>query len=371
MYLENSKTIIIKIGSSLIIDDKKIIRKKWLLEFAKDIKALRKKNKNIIIVSSGAIALGCKKLNITKKKLKIDQSQAVASVGQIELMNLFKEIFAIQKINISQILLTLEDTEIRRRAINAKRTIENLFNLNFIPIVNENDTIANEELKYGDNDTLSALVALAINAKKLILLTDINNLYSKDPKENIDATPIREVHDDIQLNEIKSSNINSNNLGDLKRGWGTGGITTKLIAAEIATKGGVTVQLADGRDNQNLKKIFNNEKIGTIFYPCDKPIGNKKSWLSHAIQSVGDIIVDDGACFAIQNKGASLLLVGIINTIGNFSANQPIRILNKDEKQVAKGITSMSSDSINSILHNKIKKSSSQIVVHRDVLVLS
>ena len=218
---------------------------------------------------------------------------------------------------------------------------------------------------------MSALVALAINAKKLILLTDINNLYSKDPKENIDATPIREVYDDIQLNEIKSSNINSNNIGDLKRGWGTGGITTKLIAAEIATKGGVTVQLADGRDNQNLKKIFNNEKIGTIFYPCDKPIGNKKSWLSHAIQSVGDIIVDDGACFAIQNKGASLLLVGIINTIGNFSANQPVRILNKDEKQVAKGITSMSSDSINSILHNKIKKSSSQIVVHRDVLVLS
>ncbi len=214
-------------------------------------------------------------------------------------------------------------------------------------------------------------MALAINAKKLILLTDINNLYSKDPKENIDATPIREVHDDIQLNEIKSSNINSNNIGELKRGWGTGGITTKLIAAEIATKGGVTVQLADGRDNQNLKKIFNNEKIGTIFYPCDKPIGNKKSWLSHAIQSVGDIIVDDGATFAIQNKGASLLLVGIINTIGNFSANQPVRILNKDEKQVAKGITSMSSDSIKSILHNKIQKSTSQIVVHRDVLVLS
>ena len=154
MYLENSKTIIVKIGSSLIIDDKKIIRKKWLLEFAKDIKALRKKNKNIIIVSSGAIALGCKKLNIVKKKLKIDQSQAVASVGQIELMNLFKGVFAIQKIDISQILLTLEDTEIRRRAINAKRTIENLFNLNFIPIVNENDTIATSEIKYGDNDSL-------------------------------------------------------------------------------------------------------------------------------------------------------------------------------------------------------------------------
>ena len=208
------------------------------------------------------------------------------------------------------------------------------------------------------------------NAKKLILLTDINNLYSKDPKENTDATPIKEVYDDIQLNKIKSSNINTNSFKKLKKGWGTGGITTKLIAAEIATKGGVTVQLADGRDNQNLIRIFNNEKVGTIFYPCNKPIGNKKSWLSHAIQSVGDIILDDGACYAIQNKGASLLLVGIIHTSGNFAANQPVRILNKDKKQVAKGITSMGSDTINSLLKNKIKASNSQIVVHRDVLVL-
>ena len=173
---------------------------------------------------------------------------------------------------------------------------------------------------------------------------------------------------------IKKGNsgfISSENIENSRRGWGTGGINTKLIAAEIATKGGVTVQLADGRDTQNLIRIFNNEKIGTIFYPCDKPIGNKKSWLSHAIQSVGDIILDDGACYAIQNKGASLLLVGIIDTIGNFAANQPVRILNRDKKQVAKGITSMSSDSINSILNNKIKSSYSQIVVHRDVLVLS
>jgi len=187
MYLENSKTIIVKIGSSLIIDDKKIIRKKWLLEFAKDIKALRKKNKNIIIVSSGAIALGCKKLNIAKKKLKIDQSQAIASVGQIELMNLFKEVFAIQKINISQILLTLEDTEIRRRAINAKRTIENLFNLNFLPIVNENDTIATSEIKYGDNDRLASRVAQISDADCLVLLSDVDGLYTKNPKIHKDA----------------------------------------------------------------------------------------------------------------------------------------------------------------------------------------
>ena len=193
MYLENSKTIVVKIGSSLIIDDKKIISKKWLLEFAKDIKALRKKNKNIIIVSSGAIALGCKKLNIAKKKLKIDQSQAVASVGQIELINLFKEVFALQKINISQILLTLEDTEIRRRAINAKRTIENLFSLNFIPIVNENDTIATSEIKYGDNDRLASRVAQISDADCLVLLSDVNGLYTKNPKIHSDAKLINKI----------------------------------------------------------------------------------------------------------------------------------------------------------------------------------
>ena len=152
MYLENSKIIVIKVGSSLLIDDNKKVRKKWLSEFAKDILELIKKNKKIIIVSSGAIAMGCKKLNLSKKNLKIDKSQAVASIGQIELINLFSEIFVKQKINISQILLTLEDTEQRRRALNAKRTFDNLFKLGFVPIVNENDTTATAEIKYGDND---------------------------------------------------------------------------------------------------------------------------------------------------------------------------------------------------------------------------
>ena len=159
MYLKKSKTIVIKIGSTILIDEKKIIRKKWLAEFAKDIKELLDQNKNIILVSSGAIALGCKKLNLNKKNLKIDKSQAVASVGQIELMNLFNKIFSSKKINLSQILLTLEDTEQRRRAINAKRTFENLFELGFIPVVNENDSIATTEIKYGDNDRLASRVA--------------------------------------------------------------------------------------------------------------------------------------------------------------------------------------------------------------------
>ena len=168
MYLKNSKIIVIKIGSSLLIDNKMKVRQKWLLEFAKDIKDLINQNKKIIIVSSGAIALGCKKLNLNKKNLKLDKSQAVASIGQIELMNLFKKTFNSKKINLSQILLTLEDTEQRRRAINAKRTINNLFDLGFVPIVNENDSIATSEIKYGDNDRLASRVAQISGADSLI-----------------------------------------------------------------------------------------------------------------------------------------------------------------------------------------------------------
>ena len=176
MYLKDSKIIVIKIGSSLLINDKKKIRKKWLSEFAKDVKNLIKQNKKIIIVSSGAIAMGCKKLNLSKKNLKLDKSQAIASIGQIELMNLFSETFAKSKINISQILITLEDTEQRRRSLNAKRTFDNLFQLGFIPIVNENDTIATSEIKYGDNDRLASRVAQISSADLLILLSDVDGL---------------------------------------------------------------------------------------------------------------------------------------------------------------------------------------------------
>ena len=192
MYLKNSKTVVIKIGSSLIINEKKV-REKWLYEFSKDIKKILNDNKKVIVVSSGAIAMGCKKLNLNKKIMKLDKSQAVASIGQIELMKLFTQVFLKSKINISQILLTLEDTEQRRRALNAKRTFDNLFQLGFIPIVNENDSTATSEIKYGDNDRLAARVAQISGADSLILLSDVDGLYTKNPKINKNAKLIKEI----------------------------------------------------------------------------------------------------------------------------------------------------------------------------------
>ena len=194
MLLKNSKIIVIKIGSSLLVDKNKRVRKKWLNSFAKDVGQLKSKNKKVIIVSSGAIALGCKKMNYNKKNLKLDKSQAIASIGQIELMNLFSEIFSKCKINISQILITLEDTEERKRSINAKRTFENLFKLDYLPIVNENDTIATSEIKYGDNDRLASRVAQITNADMLILLSDVDGLYTKNPKIFKDAKLIKKIN---------------------------------------------------------------------------------------------------------------------------------------------------------------------------------
>jgi len=358
------KLWVIKIGTSIIKDSNSISTEGVIRDLCNCINDFISKGNKVVLVTSGAVGLGCKKLNLKDRPNDLVQLQALAAIGQVNLMALYEKEMKRFGINIAQILLTKSDFNNRNSFNNASRTIKRLIDLNVIPIVNENDSIANEELKYGDNDTLSALVALAIKANKLILLTDIDNLYSKDPRTNEDATPIKEV----KTNELqKLKDINSNNLNGR---WGTGGIKTKLIAAEIATKGGISVQLSDGRSKKNLINIFKENKVGTLFHPFEKPIGNKKSWLSHAIQTVGDITLDDGACFAIQNKGASLLAVGIIEVKGNFTSNQPVRILNKEKNMVAKGITSISSDSIRNLMICKVEKTYSQIVVHRDVLAL-
>ena len=360
------KLWVIKIGTSILRGTNEISTNKVIENLCKYINLFISRGNKVVLVTSGAVGLGCQKLKLNERPKDVSSLQAIAAIGQVNLMSIYENEMSKFSRNIAQILITKTDFNTSESFKNASKTFKTLIDLNVIPIVNENDSVANEELKYGDNDTLSALVSLAIKADKLILLTDIDNLYSKDPRTNDDAKPIMEVYSDDQLKEIKNINkLNFNNE------WGTGGITTKLLAAEIATRGGVQVQLADGRNEKNLMKIFNEEKIGTIFYPCDKPISNKKSWLAHAMQTVGDIVLDDGACYALQNKGASLLLVGITEVRGNFLANQPVRILNKCQEEIARGITSLSSDTVNEDLKNKSNKSYSKIVIHRDVLALT
>ena len=268
MYLNNSKIIVIKIGSSLLVDNNKKIRKKWLSSFAKDVQKLKSRNKKIIIVSSGAIALGCKKMNYNKTNLKLEKSQAIASIGQIELMNLFSKTFLKYKLYVSQILLTLDDTEERRRSINAKRTFENLFQLNYIPIVNENDTIATSEIKYGDNDRLASRVAQITNADTLILLSDVDGLFTKNPKKFKDAKLIKNVSD----LEKDISKINIKGMTKL----GSGGMGTKLEAAKICNLAGCNMIIANGLYQNPIDKIEKKNNF-TLFVSKVKKLHARKN----------------------------------------------------------------------------------------------
>ena len=366
MYLKNSKIIVIKIGSSLLIDENKKIRKKWLSEFSKDIKDLLNQNKRIIIVSSGAIAMGCKKLNLGKKNLKLDKSQAVASIGQIELMNLFTETFLKNKINISQILLTLEDTEQRRRALNAKRTFENLFQLNFVPIVNENDSIATSEIKYGDNDRLASRVAQISAADALILLSDVEGLYTTNPKINKNAELIKEIKNiDKNIEQISTKSVGEH---------GTGGMKTKIDAAKICQLSGCIMAIANGLPLRPIKKIIEKNNC-TWFLPKISKLDARKKWIISSISPKGQLIIDDGAKEALT-KGKSLLAAGIKKVLGKFNKGDHIKIIDKDYKEFARGLSSFSSDEVLKIMghhSNKIQDLLGYIskseVVHKDDMV--
>ena len=366
MHLKNSKIIIIKIGSSLLVDEKKNIRKKWLLSFAKDIKKLKSINKKIILVSSGAIALGCKKMNYNKNNLKLDKSQAVASIGQIELMNLFSQTFSKFKLDISQILLTLEDTEERRRSINAKRTFENLFELDYIPIVNENDTIATSEIKYGDNDRLASRVAQITNADTLILLSDVDGLFTKNPKLFKDAKLIKEINNlekDIKNISIKGTTE-----------FGKGGMNTKIEAARICNLAGCNMIIANGLYLNPIDRIEKKNNC-TLFISKISKLHARKKWIISSVSPKGELIIDEGAKKALMN-GKSLLAAGIKKVSGKFNKGDHIKIMDIKRNEFARGLSSFSSKEIIKIIgchSNEIGKILGYIskseVVHKDDMV--
>ena len=367
MYINKSKKIVIKIGSSIIVGENGKVRKKWLDEFIKDIILLIKLNKKVIIVSSGAIALGCNLLNVSKSSLKLDKSQAIASIGQIELMNLYKKTFDKKKINVSQILLTLEDTEKRRRSLNARRTIENLLSMGIIPIVNENDTTATTEIKYGDNDRLASRVAQIINSDCLILLSDVNGLYTVNPKLNKKTTLIKTVN--IIDKEIEKFSTN-NSINK----YGSGGMVTKIEAAKICQLSGCYMAIANGKKIRPIKEILEKNNC-TWFIPRVSKLDARKKWIIGSISPKGALIIDNGAIKAIRN-GKSLLPVGIKTIDGKFEKGDHIKILDFNNKEHARGLSSFSSEEINKIKgcqSNQIKKilgySSKDEVIHKDDLV--
>ncbi|MFL2883403.1 MAG: glutamate 5-kinase [Pelagibacteraceae bacterium] len=362
MLLDNSKKIVIKLGSSTVVDKKGMFKSKWFLTLINDIKKLKNK-RDVVIVSSGAIALGQSYLKVRKKKIKIEMSQAIASVGQIHLINHFKIMFEKNKIKIGQILITPDDTEQRRRALNAKRTFENLFKLNAIPIVNENDTTATSEIKYGDNDRLAARVAQIIGADTLIIFTDVDGLY-RDSKSK--KSLIKEV------NEI---NENLFSLADKKiNTLSSGGMTTKLDAAKICINSGCKMFIANGQHMNPLSRMV-KDKIFTCFNPKISTLHARKKWIISSIGSSGKIYIDEGATVALA-AGKSLLPAGITKVEGDFKKGENILIIDNKGNEFARGLVSFSSLEINKIKglqSNQIESilgySSKSEIIHKDDMV--
>ena len=361
MLINNSKRIVIKLGSTTVIDKKGNFKKNWVNSLIKDIKKY-KKNRDIVIVSSGAIALGQNYLKIRKKKIKLEMSQAIASIGQIHLAEEFQKIFKKNNYKIGQILISPDDTEQRRRALNVKRTFDNLFKLKAIPIVNENDTTATSEIKYGDNDRLAARVAQIIGADTLIIFSDVDGLYNKGIKKKL-------------IKEVKDLNINIYNLADTKiNSYGSGGMITKLEAASICMNAGCYMFIGNGNKTNPIKHMI-EKKIFTKFVPKISTLDARKKWIVSSLSSNGTIFIDSGASIALKN-GKSLLAAGIKSISGKFEKGENVIIADDNNNKLARGLASFSSNEIDKIKgrqSNEIEKilgyASKTEVIHKDDMV--
>ena len=359
MLIDNSKKVVIKLGSSTVIDEKGKFKKIWVNSLIKDIKKF-KKNRNIVIVSSGAIALGQNRLKI-KKKVKLEMSQAIASIGQIHLAEEFQKIFKKNNFRVGQILISPDDTEQRKRALNVRRTFDNLFKLKAIPIVNENDTTATSEIKYGDNDRLAARVAQIIGADTLIIFSDVDGLYNKNKKELI--------------KEVKDLNDNIYKLADNKiNNYGSGGMMTKLEAAKICMNSGCYMFIANGSVKNPINKMIKEKKF-TKFVPKISTLAARKKWIVSSLSSSGSICIDKGAANALKN-GKSLLAAGIKSISGGFNKGENVLIVDEEKNKLARGLASFSSIEIEKIKgrqSNEIEKilgySSKTEVIHKDDMV--
>ncbi len=373
MAANPGSTLVVKIGtSSLAGPTFGQFALSTLANLVETLTILRTQGHRVVLVSSGAVGIGCRRMNLQERPKTLAMKQAVAAVGQGRLMRIYDDLFSAVNQPIAQVLLTRSDLTQRSRYINSYRTFRQLLSLGVIPIVNENDTVAVEELRFGDNDTLSALVASLIGAEWLFLLTDIDRLYSLDPRHHPEAQPIYRIDTPEQLLTLKAG------AGKQGSTWGTGGMVTKLEAAQIATIAGIRTVITDGRQPANILKALEGEAVGTQFTPLAKPSRGRKRWIASNLPTTGQIYIDEGAARAVLTGGKSLLAAGVTQTQGQFEPQDVVQLCTADGQEIARGIVNYSdrdlkqisgrhSDEIASILGY----AGADTVVHRDNLVLT
>ena len=366
--IARAQRIVVKIGSALVVDQTQAApRSAWLDSVAADIQALREQGTDVIVVSSGAIALARRTLGLTQRRLKLEEKQAAAAVGQIRLAQAWSQALSARNLTAAQLLLTQDDTEDRRRYLNARETLNTLLSLRCIPIINENDTVATAEIRFGDNDRLAARVAEMVQADQLILLSDIDGLYTADPRRDPDARHIPVV--EVITPEIEAMG------GEPPPGYSSGGMRTKLVAARIATQAGCAMAIAVGNVQNPLQSLERGARC-TWFLPLPEGRTARKRWIAGSLSALGVLSVDAGAVKALTG-GRSLLPAGVRSVDGTFDRGDPVTIVGPDGVALGRGLSAYASTDAQRIAGHRSDQIEAILgwrgrdeMIHRDDLVL-
>jgi glutamate 5-kinase len=367
--LTKARRLIVKIGSALLVAERGTIRDAWLAALADDVARCRARGQEVILVSSGAIAVGGRHLGLSGRRLRLEEKQAAAATGQIRLAHAYQEALARHGITVAQILLTLDDTEERRRHLNGRATFAQLLALGAIPIVNENDTVATAEIRFGDNDRLAARVAQMTSADMLVLLSDIDGLYTADPRKDADARHVPIVREIGP--EIKAM------AGEAAPGYSSGGMVTKLAAARIAMSAGCHMLIAEGKGPGSPLAAIEAGGRATLFLPSGEPRSARKAWIAGALNPSGTLTVDDGAAGALR-RGKSLLPAGVVGVEGVFERGDAVIIRTRSGSEAGRGLSAYSSADIRRIAGYKSGEIAGILgyrgrdeIIHRDDLVVT
>ena len=366
--IEDGERIVIKVGSALIADQNTgTVHREWLKALAQDIAACRKRGQDVVLVSSGAIAIGRRRLGLAPGRLKLDDNQAAAAAGMVRLAHAYEEVLGDFGITVGQVLLTLDDTENRRRYINARNTLGALLKLGAVPVINENDTVATDEIRFGDNDRLAARVAAMISADTLVLLSDIDGLYTSDPRTNEDASIMSEVTE--ITTEIEAM------AGKAPVGDSRGGMVTKLAAAKVCLNNGCRMVIMDGKEAYPLKRLQEGA-AATWFIPSATPKTARKQWISGSLCPAGAVVLDSGAVHALSD-GKSLLPAGVIAIEGNFQRGDAVYLRDRDGREIGRGLIAYGVEDARLIMGHKTSEIEGLLgyrgrvsIIHRDDMVL-
>lgn len=369
ILLAHVRRVVIKVGSGVVSGDAGLDLER-IEGLCQDIIALRKRGYEVVVVSSGAVAAGKGDLGIVGRPQTIPLKQAAAAIGQSRLMRTYKDAFRPHGVTVAQVLLTRDDLANRRRYLNARNTLMTLLEYGVVPIINENDTVVVDEIRFGDNDNLSAMVTNLVEAQLLVILSDVDGLYDSDPRQNPQARLITEVERITE--EIEAM------AGDEGGPLGTGGMATKIKAAKRATLFGAGTAIINGRTPHNLNYLFDGHELGTYFLPARDPIAARKHWIAFTKKPRGKLLLDDGARTALIDGGKSLLPSGIRSIDGEFDRGDAVRLCTLDGREFAKGVTNYSSLELARIIGRKTSEIESILgykygdeIIHRDNLVVN